>query len=182
MAEIQLTRIKSVYGEIKGYFDGLPKGASGPWCVPAIVGRNFNSAVSELNQVSGTNYDRFKLIEDELSGGTNCNINFFRSKMSGLISRLEQEYGFGNKTFSSTPAVAIFNNNQNTSTIEINYTIEDLIKNSEGERKEKLQELKDELENDDKNWEKIKIILMWTLNFSKELFVQIIPILLEKKI
>lgn len=183
MTEIQLTRIKSLYGEIKGYFISLPKQSSGPYIVPVEIGRNYNIAVSELTQISGINYDRFKVPNIEERRGSDLNIRLVQPQMSALVSRLEEEFGFGKNDSVPHPTIAIFNKNQNNNTIEINYTINDLIAEEKSDTgKDKLNELKQELRNPNKNWEKIKSILIWILNYSKELSLKIIPIILQSKL
>ncbi len=183
MAEVQLTKIKSIYGEIKGYLEGLPqegKGAmSGPFVVPAVVGKKFNSAVDELTTISNTDYSRFKV---NAEGNGTLNIREVRPSMHAVVCRLEEEFGFNKNNDRSIPAIIINNKNQNEISLELNYSLSQLVEEANDESKEKLKRLEDELNRPNKNWEVIKPILKWILDFSKELFIKIIPILLEKKI
>lgn len=48
------------------------------------------------------------------------------------------------------------------------------------EAREKANELKEEVEKHNPNWEKIKSILHWLLDFSQKVFLKILPFLLEK--
>lgn len=184
MAEIQLTRIKSIYGEIKGYLEGLPQegkgAASGPFVVPAVIVRKFNDAIDELTKISNTDYSRFKV--DKAEGSGTLNIREVKPSMHGLVCRLEEEFNFGRNNEISTPAIIINNKNQNEISVQVNYSLSQLIDESEDESKIKLKQLEDELNKPQKNWDSIKPILIWILNFSKELFIKILPILLEKKI
>lgn len=82
----------------------------------------------------------------------------------------------------SNQAIIINNKNQNEISIQLNYSLSQLIEESAGESKDKLEKLEEELNKPQKNWETIRSILIWILNFSKELFIKIIPIILEKKI
>lgn len=182
MQEKLLIKIKGIYGEIKGYLEGLPKegsgAASGHWVVPGTIARSFNNAIDELTNITSINYSRFK-INDE--GKQTLNIREIRPKMHGAVCRLEEEFGLG-KNNVSNPAIIINNKNQNEISIQLNYSLSQLIEESVGESKDKLEKLKEELNKPQKNWETIKSILVWILNFSKELFIKVIPIILEKKI
>lgn len=69
--------------------------------------------------------------------------------------------------------------------VEINNIIEKIKQNEpDPERiklaESKLKELESEIKNKSPVWSKIKEILIWILNFSKDIFLQIIPIILEK--
>lgn len=185
MAEIQLTRIKSIYGEIKGYLEGLPQqegtgAASGPFVVPTTIGKKFNDAIDELTRVSNTDYSRFKVNNAEGSG--TLNIREVRPSMHGAVCRLEEEFNFGRNNDISTPAIIINNKNQNEISVQVNYSLSQLIEESKDESGEKLRQLEKELDKPNKSWDTIKPILIWILNFSKELFIKILPILLEKRI
>ncbi len=182
MAEIQLTRIKSLYGEAKGYLDAVKKGgsASGPYTVPRSIVDNFNLIVDEISRVSDTNYSRSKIPERELR--TIMSVRLVEPLMSGLVARLEQEYGFGQEN-STQPSIVIFNKNETEIALKINYTINDLMSKTENsEEKLKLSQLKEELDKPKTNWESIKGILIWILNFSKDLFLEVLPIILQKKL
>ncbi|HLD92149.1 MAG TPA: hypothetical protein VI795_01995 [Patescibacteria group bacterium] len=183
MAEIQLTKIRSIYGEIKGFLESLPQSINaGPYIIPKFNVDNYNSSVDNLSGVTNTDYSRFKIPDSEIRSMTN--IRIVKSQMMGVIRKLEAEYGFNSEsTFNTSPGIVIFNKNQNEMSLQINYTIDNLIEQGENkESKNKLSELKEELGKTDKNWEKIKSILIWIINFSKELFLKIIPIILEKKL
>lgn len=179
MNEIQLTQIKSLYGEIKGYFDSIDTSSSGPYIVPRSIGENYNTAVDELTQVSNTDYSRLKISARDFREAMNRRL--VRSQMSALVTRLENEYGFGQETVTPSPGIVIFNKNENEISLKINYTINDLIdRSTDDEEKNKLTQLNKELSNQNKNWNKIKRILIWILNFSKDLFLKVIPIILQK--
>lgn len=73
--------------------------------------------------------------------------------------------------------------------VEINQTIETILKNIKEtepdkekikEAEKQLNELKEEMKKDSPQWSVIKKILIWLLNFSRDAFLQIIPILIEK--
>ena len=182
MAEIQLVRIKSLYGEARGYLDAIKKGsgASGPYTVPRSIVDNFNLIVDEVSRISDTDYSRSKIPEHELR--QIMSFRLVEPLVSGFVTRLEQEYGFGQENHTQ-PGIVIFNKNESEISLKINYTINDLIsKIDNDEGKTKLSELKNELEKPQRNWETIKGILIWILNFSKDLFLEVLPIILQKKL
>lgn len=185
MAEIQITRIRSVYGDIRGLLNQIPLPETSG-LVHTFIVNGFNSSLDELSQLTNTDYSRYKVPkEQELPDWPGeFDSVIVRTQIGRVISRLEEEYGFGpNNQSMSSPGIVIFNKNQNEISLQINYTINDLINSSyDEESKKKLEELRDEIEKPNKNWETIKNTLIWILNFSKELFLKIIPILLEKKL
>lgn len=185
MAEIKLTRIKSIYGDVKGLISQIPLAVT-TGTVDQFIVSQFNQTLDILTEITETDFSQYKVPDNQRveSWPEKFDANVVRVQIGRVISRLEQEYGFGqNDQPSVTPGIVIFNKNQNEISLQINYTISDLIKDSQDEEsKEKLGELRDELEKPNKNWDTIKNILIWILNFSKDLFLKIIPILLEKKL
>ena len=182
MAEIKLTRIRSLYGEAKGYLDSIEKdnSSAGPYTVPRSIVDKFNNIVDETTQVSETDYSRSKIPEAELKAV--MSVRLVEPLVNGFITRLKLDYGF-NQSNNTTPVIAIINDNSNKVTVQTNYTIINLIdKETNDGAKEKLKELDNELKNENNNWDKIKPILIWIINFSQDLFIKIIPILLEKKV
>ena len=185
MAEIQLTRIKSIYGDIKGLLSQIPLSETNP-LVDSFTVNTFNEILDELSRVSHTDFSGYKIPpeKEHKNWPGSFDSRVVRAQIGRVVSRLEQEYNFEQVGGSTTsPGIVIFNKNQNEVSLQINYTINDLIEQSNNEEsKSKLKELKDELDQSDKNWEVIKNIIIWIINFSKELFLKIIPIILEKKI
>lgn len=181
MAEIKLTRIKSLYGEAKGYLDSIKKGSnSGPYTVPRLIVDKFNSIVDEVSLISETDYSRSKIPEQELR--SIMSFRLVEPLVAAFVTRLELDYGF-NQSNNPTPAIAIINNNSNKVTVQTNYSITNLIdQETDEEAKGKLKILDTELEKENKNWERIKAILIWVLNYSKELSLKIIPIILQSKL
>lgn len=182
MEEIQLTRIKSIWGEFNGFNESLQSYVgAGPYIVPKFITENYNKSVDILSQVTSTDYSRFKIPDSEIRMTTN--IRIVKPQILAILRKLEAEYNFGIESVANHPTIAIFNNNDNSNSITINYTINDLIeKSSDEESKSKLIELKDELEKSSRDWDKIKPILIWIINFSKDLFIHVIAIVLEKRI
>lgn len=179
MAELKVTRIKSLYAEAKGYLESIDKNSAvgSQYTVPRSIVDNYNSIVDETSQIAGTDYSRCKIPERELR-----QIMSFRvvePLIASFIKRLELEYGFSSPN-SATPAIAIINENSNK-VIQTNYTINNLIsQETDAEAKQKLKQLNEELDKENKNWDSIKKILIWIINFSAELFLKVLPTILEK--
>ncbi|EKE20773.1 MAG: hypothetical protein ACD_7C00489G0004 [uncultured bacterium] len=184
MAEIKLTRIRSIYGDVKGLLSQIPD-PSKQSMVKEFTVQTFNCVVDELSQIAETDYSNCKIPESQRSNNWHDSFPSIvvRAQIGRLVSHLEEEFSFGKNQATSSPSIAIFNRNNNEVSVQINYTINDLIeKIEEDEGKTQLRELRDELEKSDKNWEKIKSILIWILNFSKDLFLEVLPIILQNKI
>ena len=69
--------------------------------------------------------------------------------------------------------------NQRTLISNFLKTIEKTVPERLEESKEKMEILKAELKKKNPSWETLKGIIQWGLNFSKEAFLQLIPILLQ---
>lgn len=185
MAEIQLTKIKSIYGDIKGLLSQIPQPDKAIF-VDVFIVNGFNNVLNDLSSVTNTDYSRYKVTVDACFRATpnRYDSKIVRAQIGRVISRLEEEYGFGKVNMEhSAPSIVIFNKNQSEISLQINYTINDLINRaSDEESKNQLRELNNELEKKDRNWEKIKNILIWILNFSKDLFLEVLPIILQQKV
>lgn len=181
MAEI-VRAVKPIYGEIKGYLISLPLGDRGPYVVSRTIVDNFNSALDRLYEVSQIAYSRFKVPESAHTDyDTTYDVNVVRAQMQAVITLLEEEHDFTSQSAVPSPAIVIMNQNSNKVSLDINYTINDLIIKIEDEEvKEKLKKLDDELAKPSANWDIIKNILIWILNFSKDLFLQVLPILIQR--
>lgn len=185
MAEIQLTRIRSIYGDIKGLLSQIPPTDKERFVKDFTV-KMFNDALDELSRVSNTDYASYKVPDSQRNKTwpERYESIIVRGQIGRVVSRLEEEYAFGRESGGyQSPSIVIFNKNQNEISVQINYTVSELIDKTDNEEgKTQLRELRDELEKPNKNWEKIKSILIWILNFSKELFLEVLPIILQKKI
>lgn len=183
MAEIDRARIQGLHSELKGYLDTLPepKGYNGP----NKIGKRFNIICDSLSQFARTDFSHLKLDEnDHNESGDHNGYGFdgatLKSSIAGLVSRLESDYGFASAEKSTSPAIVINNQNSNTIDIDINFTIDNLIQNaSTNEEKKRLTDLKNELDKPKADWAKIKTALGWILNYSKELSLKILPIILD---
>lgn len=184
MAEIQLTRIKSIYGDINGLLSQIPLTETNSLVDEFLVSQ-LNSAMDNLTQVANTDFSTYKIPENKRNPDWQDKFpaDIVRAQLGRVIARLEAEYGFGQNTHTQVPGIVIFNKNESEISLKINYTINDLIsKSTNEESKRKLNQLNDELDKPQKNWEVIRNILVWILNFSKDLFLEVLPILLQKKL
>lgn len=184
MAEIQLTRIKSIYGDIKGLLSKIPLAETNS-LVDEFLVTQLNSALDNLTRVAETDFSSYKIPENKRVSDwpEKFPADIVRAQLGRAIARLEEEYGFGQESQASTPSIVIFNKNESEISLKINYTINDLISRSiNDESKRKLGQLNEELDKPQKNWEVIKGILVWILNFSKDLFLEVLPIILQKKL
>ena len=185
MAEIQLTRIRSIYGDIKGLLSQIPPTDKEKYVKDFTV-KMFNDALDELTRVSNTDYTSYKVPDSQRNKTwpERYESIVVRGQIGRVVSRLEEEYGFGREGGGQqSPSIVIFNKNQNEISVQINYTLNELIDKVDNEEgKTQLRELRDEIEKPNKNWDKIKATLIWILNFSKELFLEVLPIILQKKL
>lgn len=180
MAEINHQRIKSLYGEIKGILSQLPLSETA-YCYPPSIIEQCNASLNDLNQITGTNYSRHKITEnDRWEANQNLyDAQIVRTKLGSVISRLEQEYGFGViEQTALAPVILTVNQSQQ---VQVTVTpINEIIQSSsDDELKLLLEELKKEIETT-KNVGKTKDILAKILDKSWELFIKILPYVLEK--
>lgn len=182
MAEVKHVRIKSIYSQLKGIFENLSDTSS---VVPSDVAADINSIIDELSSIADTDYSRHKMTPDQIPGRSRSMFRTVtvKTRLSSLISRLEAEYDLGEQTNNTNqPPFIIYNTNQNTNTISINvnYTIEQLIQSADSDdEKAALSEIKEELEKPNASWDKIKRALGWIVNYSKDLSLKVIPIVLD---
>lgn len=93
------------------------------------------------------------------------------------------------ETNKSGLTVQITNNLSNQQSVNLSVSFEQIIEminktqstnEVKTEAKSKISELKEEIKRDNPSWEKIKGILIWLINFSKEVFLKVIPYILDK--
>jgi len=175
MAEIDRVKVQSLYSELKGYLDTLPKPAG--YNGPTKIGRRFNAICDELRPITRTNFSYLRLNEYNGYGFDGATLT---SSIAGLVSRLEADYGFGSQKVAHQPAIVINNQNSNSIDININFTIENLIETAENEdEKRQLESLKQELDKPNASWEKVKSSLGWIMSYSKDLSLKVLPIILD---
>jgi hypothetical protein len=107
-------RVRSLLGELRGYLETAPDSvAISGW----ELAKSLEAVLGELTTATGADYARFR-VERQRSefGGPYINGAEYRSKLSGLVSRLEQEYGL-----QATPA-----SSRETVTLNLNQTLSQL--------------------------------------------------------
>jgi hypothetical protein len=183
MGEIIRTKIKSIYGDLRGLLGQIP--TKDHSLTSGFIVSQINETFDKLTQASNTDYSNYKIPISEKNPNfeNKYSTTTVRTQVGRVISRLEEEYGFNQNNQTQKPNIVIMNKNENEISLRIDYSINDLIqKTTDEESKSKLNQLETELKKPDKNWEIIKQILIWMLNFSKELFLEVIPIILQKKL
>lgn len=127
-------------------------------------------------------------------------LNSAEAFLNGLLKELEifgesdaivAEDEIGKKDMANGRGIhLVINNTQsNQQTVNITATFNQVIdiisetgksEEKKAEAMGKVNELKEEIEKQNPNWEKIKSILHWLLDFSQKVFLKILPFLLEK--
>ncbi len=180
-------RIKAAYLRLKYLLSEIPLSGKSPTLDQSIVD-SFHNVVEELASTTGENFDRFKANQRNAHGGYGAHGEIvrwdtdpIRIQVGSLIGHLEGMYGLNENNFESTPSIPhITLINQTTMAVTMTQSVSQLITKAESEdEKCQLERLKDELESPEPNWETIKVILVWAVNFSKDLFLQLIPIILK---
>ncbi len=180
-------KIKAIYLRLKYLLSQIPLSDKAPRIQDSIVG-SYHQAVGELAELMSENLDHFKVASSNGQTGWSVNssevtwaTDAVRTQIGSLIGHLEGMYSLEEKSpipFAAQPSVTLIN--QNTIAITLNLSLPQLIEKAQSdEEKEKLTELSDELNLPNKNWDKIKGILIWAANFSKDLFFQLLPIILK---
>lgn len=182
-----------IYGELIGILHVLT--SDKPISITDELVEHYNSLVNRTNKLfPDENVDRFLIpdsskkyssAQDYTGGG---GIYYWQHsiviyKITSFKTYLQHRYRFeetfpSDHTKNDQPSVVILN--QNTLAVTINNNIDKLISSAKtDEEKQKLTELDIELKKEHKSWEKIKPIMIWVLNYSKDLSLQIIPIILK---
>lgn len=179
MAEVQLQKIKALYGEIFGILSQLAPAHKASY-YPVSIGEHYNSVVDELSRLTKTDYSRHRLTNADISeygDGDEYDSQIARAKIGSVVARLENEYNFGHQNISkSAPILNITNMNQLQVTI---VNIDQLIKEVEDlETKKLLSEIKDAIKQKDED--KTKGLLKALLDRSFEVFLRVLPWILEQ--
>ena len=183
MAEVRLIRIRGIYGEAKGILESLEGLKS--YSVPEETVEQYNGVVDELENISETDYSRMKVPDISLdyrgAGSGDYDTTTVKSRVSALVRRLEEEYDFGRSHEKNSPVIIVNENkNTNKTSIEINYTLKDLmLETSDLDARAKLSDLSKELEKKEKNDGKIRAIIEWIIAFSWELFLKVLPVIIK---
>ena len=182
-----MDKIKGIYGEVFGLISQIPDPKNTPYLKDSTINR-YHQIIDTATNTLGEDLSRFKVSTDVRENYGNEGFSpewlwdsiIVRSQIGSFISYLEQKYSLKELHSSRDNKPGIVLINQNTIAVTINQTRENLIQTAKtDEEKNKLSELKEELNKPNKNWEKVKPILSWILNFSEKLFLEVLPIILK---
>lgn len=155
-------QVHPIYSELQGYLSQAPAGDKG-LIFESSIWEQYNQTIDELNNVTGKNYDRYKVEVRSINwrGTIRLVINSqsYRIKLGGLIFRLHGEY-FSDEPppFSGMPSTVITQHQ-----IQNQVTYVQILLDVQSKIDEKLQEYKEE--SKEKNFlEKIKNSLSRTGN------------------
>lgn len=171
-------KIPSYYYQLKNLLKEIPLD-SDRVDLDDSFGEDFNKLVDQLSGDILQNLDSYKINIVYKYSERNVRTAELRTKVASLIGFLEGEFDLAPQQISNhNPLVSVINTN--TIAITITQTLPQLIQNATSEEeKEKLRELDAELNKQHKNWDRIKDILSWAINFSEKLFFQLLPIILK---
>jgi hypothetical protein len=175
-------KIKTHYLQFKHLLTEIPL-PKDRYALDFSYGNDFNNKIEMLEKEISQPLENYKVIpttDHTFDGRPEFLTLDLRTKVGAILGFLEGEYGLEEEEKSNSfPGVTVINNN--TIAITTNNTLDNLIEKAESEKeKENLLELKKELEQPKKNWPRIKEILKWGIDFSKELFFQLLPIIMKK--
>jgi len=173
-----LKQVKSIYGEILGIADHLPISSVGVTIVAL-----YHSAVDRLNEVSGENFNRFKVSPNEgiSANGRLHSASVVRPKMTSLLSTLEYTYGL-HKTqrgeASQAPTIVTINNNNsvNISVTPLQQILEQISDNDS--LRTDVEELKSVIEGN-KDKQRASGLLNSIQQKSWDIFIALLPAVLQ---
>jgi hypothetical protein len=178
MAEIQIQRIKSLYGEIKGLLATIKPT---DYNIHSSIVKQYNAMLDDLSTASLTDYSRSRITHEDYypRSSTSYLGSVVRAKMNSLIKRLEEEFGFGSKQpITQGPTIVVTQNQHqqlNVTVIPIQQVIDSITDNDE--LRAEVEELKALLEaKDNKGTSKVLGSIM---NKSWDIFVALLPAVLE---
>ena len=115
--------IRPIYSELQGYLSQAPQTDRTDRAVRLAfrgILEHFNNTIDQLNEVSGEDYSRFK---EEIGGEPNPLP--YRTKLSGLISRLHGEYFPDEQPpFSGMPSMVVSQTQQQNQTFQVELVLE----------------------------------------------------------
>ncbi|MCK4797630.1 MAG: hypothetical protein KAT05_09625 [Spirochaetes bacterium] len=122
-------KIRPIYNELQGYLSQAPNVEKNGLVFEPSIWEQHNETIDELNKVSSKDYNRYKVEakSTEWNGSFKLimNTQSYRTKLSGLISRLHGEY-FSNEQppFSEMPNTVITQNQMQSQTIFVQVLLE----------------------------------------------------------
>lgn len=176
-------KIKSVYSQLKSLKEQFE--ADSGWYHASVIQGTYHPLIDELTDAIEEDCSKFKIPNTayQMINGTTPTYKRLPTltHMGMCVAFLEDRLNISDTNLNTSNESGVTIINQNTLAMNIQNTINELIESSSNEEeREKLTELNEELEKPEKDWDKIKNILIWILNFSKDLFIQVLPELLKK--
>jgi hypothetical protein len=101
--------IKPIYSELQGYLSKAPSSEDGVHVFrESNLWKNVNQTIDELNNITGENYNRFKMEPYQSGKAFYVSKETYKGKLAGLIARLHGKY-FANEPapFSDMPGMVI---------------------------------------------------------------------------
>lgn len=110
-------KVRPIYSELQGYLSQAPKLESTNVVFEKSIWEQNHLTIAELNDVTGENYDKFKVIVQPWASsetGYALSMVEYRTKLAGLIARLHAQFFSEEQApFSGMPATTnIFNQSQ----------------------------------------------------------------------
>ena len=108
-------KVRPLYGELMGYLSQAPSLQQSSYLRDPSLAPQLHSCIDQLNQITGKDYNRFRVTVHPSDMGGYVQNTEYRSKLNGLIMNLHAQY-FDDESspFSGTPTT-IVNQSQNQS-------------------------------------------------------------------
>jgi len=119
-------KVRPIYLELMGYLTQTPPSDKIYSLHEESLWQNLNTAIEELNQATGKNYDKFKVVARYSEFGTHrlqVPNDEFRSKINGLIMNLYGEFfPEDSQPFSGQPSMVV--NQTNSQNVQVTILLE----------------------------------------------------------
>ena len=161
-----------------------------------LVIRAFGAKSNQISQLHGLYRDMLSSDDPEYFFDKRLEVKDAKEKLKDLIavfiSELELDLDEESKVKpqkNGNISMKMQNIQTMNQVLNISIVIENIIENIKQtesdiqrvvESEQKLRELEDEIKSKSPTWSKIKDILIWLLNFGRDTFLQVLPIILEK--
>lgn len=120
-----MEKIRPIYSELQGYLSQAPKISERPLLRDSSCWEQVNQAIEELNELSGNDYDRFRIETYDKGFGSTVSNTDYRNKLGGLIARLHGEFFFNEQTpFNGMPSTIIHQTQQQNQSVQVQILFE----------------------------------------------------------
>lgn len=169
-------KIKPLYGELIGFMAQAP---NAPYMRDSGLWNHFHGLIEQLSQLTGNNYERFKLTVHPDGHSPYVRGNEYRSSLNGLIMNLYSSYfSSENQPFSGSPQTVVSQNQTQNQEVSVTMIMEfqsfidkQLYGNESLSSKEKsfLQKLKESLPSIKTTVELVSAILSLAKTFGLDI-------------